>query len=259
MPSTHPDPRRIESSRGFYYLKRYPSKRKLRQETRFLDRVQPHLQGLVPEVLLSDEHELAVLMTGLAGDPFSRLDLPRDREVALFHSAGWFLSQLHAIDVVDDDELTIAEGLRMRAAALAHAVGAETRSLASFALEQLSKLDLSSELRVPCHRDFDPRNWLVDGSMIRVVDFEHARLDARVADVTRLWTLVFPGRDELEAAFFAGYGRRFPSGSLLAMAALDAAATLSWATRHGDPEFLARGRRMAKRVEECAPPFRAIC
>ena len=39
--------------------------------------------------------------------------------------------------------------------------------------------------RVPCHRDFTERNWLVQNGRFTVIDFEHARLDWALVDVER--------------------------------------------------------------------------
>jgi len=70
----------------------------------------------------------------------------------------------------------------------------------------LSGLD-NPPLSVPCHRDYTPRNWLVDGERLYVIDFELVRTDVWVNDLTRLECGVWRGDPKLRAAFLAGYGR----------------------------------------------------
>ena len=64
-------------------------------------------------------------------------------------------------------------------------------------------------LGVPCHRDWQPRNWLVDDAGEPwAIDFEHARVGPWFEDVGRLWWREWQGRPDLAEAFFDGYGRR---------------------------------------------------
>lgn len=66
------------------------------------------------------------------------------------------------------------------------------------------------ERPVPCHRDYNPANWLIDeqDQWIGVIDFEMSTWDVRVAEFSRYphwdWML----RPDLISAFFDGYGRR---------------------------------------------------
>jgi Ser/Thr protein kinase RdoA (MazF antagonist) len=62
-------------------------------------------------------------------------------------------------------------------------------------------------LRVPCHGDYTPRNWLVDGERLHILDFASARTDVWVSDLTYLETGVWRERPELRAGFLEGYGR----------------------------------------------------
>lgn len=46
---------------------------------------------------------------------------------------------------------------------------------------------LPSVSGVPCHRDWQPRNWMIDDDgEVRVIDFEHARFAPWTDDLTRL-------------------------------------------------------------------------
>jgi hypothetical protein len=81
---------------------------------------------------------------------------------------------------------------------------------------------------VPCHLDFQPRNWLVNTcGDLSLVDFEHARVDLPVRDLVRLRFRIWPDRPALREAFLTGYGRPLtPDEDQLSwhMGALDAAA-----------------------------------
>lgn len=70
----------------------------------------------------------------------------------------------------------------------------------------LAELD-KAPTRVPSHGDYTPRNWLVDGDRLHVVDFDLTRTDVWVNDLAQLDSGVWRGRPELRAAFLQGYGR----------------------------------------------------
>ena len=84
-----------------------------------------------------------------------------------------------------------------------------------------------------------------------VVDFEHAHLDSPLLDMVKLWTEVWGARPDLEAAFFAGYGRTLTPQEheqLRVLAAMHAMATVAWADEHADLQFAAAGRHALRRV-----------
>jgi Phosphotransferase enzyme family len=72
---------------------------------------------------------------------------------------------------------------------------------------EIAALDqVPAPMRVPCHHDYTPRNWLVSREALYVIDFEWSGLDAWLADVARLDLGVWVGRPDLRAAFLDGYG-----------------------------------------------------
>lgn len=98
---------------------------------------------------------------------------------------------------------------------------------------------------VPTHGDWQPRNWLVDDGIIRVIDFGRAALRPTIEDFVRLARQDFARDPQLETAFLEGYGgdprdaeqwRR----SLVA----EAVGTAVWAYRVGDDEFERFGHRL---------------
>ena len=69
--------------------------------------------------------------------------------------------------------------------------------------------ELAGVRRVPCHRDFGPRNWLWDDAAgLSVIDFEHAQPGIWWVDVNRLIDESWHADPGLEDAFWLGYGRR---------------------------------------------------
>ncbi len=66
---------------------------------------------------------------------------------------------------------------------------------------------LSRTNQVPCHRDYNLRNWLVAAGAVYVIDFELSRLDVWVTDLIRLHFGVWATRPDLQEAFLDGYGR----------------------------------------------------
>jgi len=98
---------------------------------------------------------------------------------------------------------------------------------------------------VPTHGDWQPRNWLIDGTTVRVIDFGRAALRTSMTDLARLAARQFRGRPDLEAAFFAGYGpdpREVQAWRRVQLR--EAIGTAVWAYQVGDERFEAQGMRM---------------
>jgi Ser/Thr protein kinase RdoA (MazF antagonist) len=97
----------------------------------------------------------------------------------------------------------------------------------------------------PCHRDYTARNWLLDDGRVSVIDFEHARIDARIWDFLRLRHQRWPGRPDLREAFLSGYGRELTEAEetlLRQCGAYNAVTTVLWALDVGDRGFEQTGR-----------------
>jgi hypothetical protein len=81
---------------------------------------------------------------------------------------------------------------------------------------------------VPCHRDYTPRNWITEGTRVRVIDFEWTRLDAAATDLARLHLGIWEGRPDLREAFLDGYGQIDDTGQAILRGC--AALTAVWLT-----------------------------
>ncbi|MEE9391686.1 MAG: aminoglycoside phosphotransferase family protein [Planctomycetota bacterium] len=173
-----------------------------------------------------------------------------------FRRAGRALSILHnkfnlpqGTALVND--LDLAEALEARAESLrdfvcASEAAAETKKQLLSWLENWSSF--RGRPRVFCHRDYEPRNWILDlEGRFWVVDFEHARFDDWLSDLLRLREGIFFERPKIEAAFLAGHGKDLAGDDLLCLRRweiLHALQTISWAQRYGDSRFERRAYRL---------------
>jgi Ser/Thr protein kinase RdoA (MazF antagonist) len=119
--------------------------------------------------------------------------------------------------------------------------------------EQAARLlDLPPPPLVPCHGDFQPRNWLVDrDGRVLVFDFEKARHDWWIHDIQRMWWKEWAGRPDLRDHFLAGYGRQLDETEVAGFRANSARGHLIqiiWATQHRDLTFADEGRTYLARM-----------
>ena len=77
--------------------------------------------------------------------------------------------------------------------------------------------DLPPPERVPCHRDFTPRNWLVAGGRVHVIDFEETRPEPWVVDFGRMAIGWWGHAPHLMDAVEEGYGRRLTDDDVAMM------------------------------------------
>jgi len=209
----------------------------------------------------------ALLLRPLPGEMLVTGRVRESVEQTAHLRAGAFLRALHAMPDVDHDPLPLRAAVQQRYAAWLARVSPHLTAVEANYLRGLGEaLDAAPGLfararRVPCHRDFTPSNWLIDGPVVDgqisridgffVVDFEHAKLDCPLLDLVKLWTEVWGDRPDLEAAFFAGYGRTLGPDERLelqVLAAMHAMATVAWAHDHADPAFTLLGARALQRV-----------
>jgi aminoglycoside/choline kinase family phosphotransferase len=98
---------------------------------------------------------------------------------------------------------------------------------------------------VPTHGDWQPRNWLIQQGLVKVIDFGRAELRPGFTDLARLSVQQFRVKPDLEVAFVAGYGRdpREPDGWHRNQVR-EAIGTAAWAHQVGDLTFEQQGHRM---------------
>lgn len=197
----------------------------------------------------------ALLLEHLPGQVVTDLDLQPHQHRTLHRRAGAWLRTLHALPCNDTDPLPLATAIVARARAAAErAQGLVDASLIEAVRTRVGDGTLFAGLRrVPCHRDFTPRNWLATpgGEWRAVIDFEHALPDLWLTDLARLEAEVWPHDETLRTAFLEGYGAALDAADdarLAALVGLHGLATVGWAVAHGDAEFEASGRAVLARL-----------
>ncbi len=98
---------------------------------------------------------------------------------------------------------------------------------------------------VPTHGDWQPRNWLIDGSTLKAIDFGRFEWRPAISDFGRLAVQQWQQDARLEDAFFMGYGEDPRTPELWRMSAVHhAVGTAVWAYQVGDEPFENQGHRM---------------
>lgn len=102
---------------------------------------------------------------------------------------------------------------------------------------------------VPTHGDWQPRNWLIDHGVVRVIDLGRADMRPPTEDFVRLAGQDFDRDPDLEVAFLEGYGidprtREQWRRDLLAQAV----GTAVWAHGVGDAAFEEHGHQLLARL-----------
>lgn len=207
----------------------------------------PSLGKCAPRLLLADPTSQILIMTKLDGTEFS-MDSHAD-PFAAYRQAGELLARFHAAEL----PVRLDGYAQSRRQRLAKWVERADPSILDsedieFVEQQLAVFDeLPDPFGVPCHSDWQPRNWLVDNDgVISAIDFEHARLAPWHNDLSRLWWNEWMETSGLASAFFAGYGRTMDEDearSFMSTSILGHLTTIVWAHEHGDDAFAAHARR----------------
>lgn len=231
-------------------LKVYRQPRKYAQEltaySEWLPLLRPRLPegSAAPRLLGWDGQLRALLLSWEEGALLQRLSLTAADERHSHLRAGSFLRQLHSLPLADEDPLTVLDAYAKRVASWTRrATGIVPAALiaATEAAAMGAAPFLQGLRRVPCHRDYTPRNWLVGRDRrLTVIDFEHAHPDLYLVDLQRLWVGAWRRRPDLKEAFLEGYGRQLTADeerALRSISALWALSTIVWARQHHDATF----------------------
>jgi Ser/Thr protein kinase RdoA (MazF antagonist) len=176
----------------------------------------PALAGRAPQLRASDDSLQAVILSAVPGDspPWPAAVMNGDdneghsAELAIHHGAGVVLRQLHDSQPPrpwDDFASAKAEEFDQLAPLAAELLTPRELAAARSQVDELAGQPWP--VKVPCHRDYTPRNWLVDAGTVYIVDFEWSRLDVWASDMARLHLGIWTTRPDLRDAFLSGYGR----------------------------------------------------
>lgn len=111
--------------------------------------------------------------------------------------------------------------------------------------DALAAASIESPPLVPTHGDWQPRNWLVDDGVVRVIDLGRFDMRPAATDFARLAVQEWREYPLAERAFFEGYGEdpREPAHWRLVLLR-EAIGTAVWAYQAGDEAFEQQGHRM---------------
>lgn len=259
---THPRrqvARVIDGTGRTWYAKRPATRMSWRLEVRAYRRWVPAFSDQAPRLHSADEASRLIIVDAVPADPLgdrspdlhrragallrrvhgSRRPRPRDRPVGEWF-VGWMTTRLRgAADLLGREEVAF---LRLQIAALA---------------------DTPPQECVPCHGDFQPRNWLFDAEadLLRVIDFGGARWQVPVLDLTNLCLGAWWREPEVCASFLDGYGRALTQaevellGASLSVAAMNA---VRRGTDNANARLHARGRQCLADLMSGAEHFRSI-
>jgi Ser/Thr protein kinase RdoA (MazF antagonist) len=232
------------------FLKVLRQRQKFVQERRAYHHWVP-LLGNVPRLIAEDEGRQALLVSAVSGSVLEHTSLSKAQLSAAYVQAGAFLRSLHDLPYTDDAPVSLPEAHRQRARGWVSKAGNYVdRDVCRWVLRQVDEtadiLNVLDVRRVPCHRDYSGRNWLVnvvgESLELSVIDFEHARPDFWLSDVEKLdqdgWG------EGLEAAFWRGYGKEPTTDEralLEKLGVLASFTTIVWAREHRDAPFEAKG------------------
>jgi hypothetical protein len=207
---------RIRDADGtVWFLKHHGDSARYRAELTAYRKWVPALQDAAPRLRAFDDSLEAMVLSAVPGQaaswPASGGSGPvadRLAERAVQREAGKMLRRLHeaqpALSWPDFAAVKLGEFDRLKPAAAA-LLGPRELDLARAHIAALA--GIPAPVRVPCHHDYTPRNWLVRNGALYVIDFEWSGLDAPVADFARLHLGVWASRPDLKEAFLSGYGR----------------------------------------------------
>lgn len=240
-----------------YYLKKHKQPRKFRQEVYAYQHWAPSLNN-VPKLIASCERPHALLISAVPGVLVQETALTKRQERKVYRRAGALLRRLHDLPFEDTDALPLADALRKRSTAWTRrAQGTVEEALIGWVRRRLEaaavQIAQSRWTRTPCHRDYIPRNWLLDEETLHLIDFEHSKPDLWLTDLEKLYWDVWLQRPELKVAFLEGYGRTLSEEEervLRGLAVHNVFVSIVWATEHRDETFERRGREVLAQLRQ---------
>jgi hypothetical protein len=197
------------------FLKRHGDRERYNAELLAYRNWVPALGSSAPRLRAFEDSLSTIILSAVPGEPApwpaqepsGLSDTERSAEQAIQRHAGVLLREFHdgqtALPCSDFGMAKIEEFDQLRPLA----VGLLTQRELELARSEVAALDgMPCTGLVPCHRDYTPRNWLIDDGTLYVVDFEWSRMDVWVSDLARLHLAVWTNRPDLREAFLSGYG-----------------------------------------------------
>lgn len=197
--------------------------------------------GHAPSLVAGDEAAKVLVTRYLPGTLVEGTHAQDDPDT--YRQAGALLARFHDQLSVHDDTWNDTFRARVeRHLAQPHRIEARVEARVR---DEVARWPGGGATVVPTHGDWQPRNWLVDDGVVRIIDLGRAELRPPTEDFVRLARQDFARDPALEAAFIDGYGRdpREPEAWRRSLVG-EAVGTAVWAYGVGDAEFEAFGHRL---------------
>jgi hypothetical protein len=212
----------------------------------------PAMAGHMPDLVAAHRDTRVLVFSKMPGEI-------GDESVSTFREAGRLLRLLYGAEP-PMSMVGFAAAMRARFDTWVHRArpGLLAAAEVEFVAEHVSRLaDFADPAGVPCHRDWQPRNWLTapDGS-VTVIDFGNSRVGYWYQDFERMWWSEWRTAPELGHAFFEGYGRTLGEddrAQLRATSIMGLLTTVVWADEVGDAAFGDHGRSQLHQAMAGAP------
>lgn len=237
-----------------YVVKQHHNAARFEQEVRAYSTYLTAMRDITAALVAYDVSDQTLLLSHLPGSDADGIGLTIRQESLVHHRAGAALRRLHDSAYTSKSAEQIGSGLarRMRqwtqradhTGLISHN---ERRRLDAWA-RCLSHTEMEAAV---CHLDYQPRNWRLHRDELFIIDFEHARPDARIRDFARLQHRYWVSHPHLRDAFFSGYGRTLSDAEdqrLHLFGAIEAVTALVRGHETGDAALSAHGRALLNRL-----------
>ena len=241
---------RVRDGHGREYVaKQHSDEEEHRREVHAYRHWAAALDDRAARLVAADPETLMILITALSGRAGQDAG-----DVSVHQQAGALLRRLHdaqPAEPLDGFQKWVATRILWWRDQAASLLSASEQNLIDHHLIAMN--DLGAPSGGPCHLDYQPRNWLIDSTgVLRVIDFEHARVGLQPRDFVRLQFRYWPSRPDLRAAFFDGYGRELTAAEQQIVrhcGAIDALTGLVRGMQTGDTELVGHGRATLRRLQ----------
>jgi Choline/ethanolamine kinase len=242
---------RISGHRGREFIvKRHASQEKHNREVHAYRNWTDSLGPAAPALIAADAQTRTIIITAVPGQQCQGLATAQAHQ-----RAGEILRRFHEAEP-PRRLFGYRDWLRGRSAhwldQAAPFIAERDRTAAAAHLDAL--LETAVRAGVPCHLDFQERNWLLDqDGNVCLIDFEHARTDLWLRDLVRLRFRVWPGRPDLKDAFLAGYGHDLSDDdaeTLRHLGVLDALTAIARGHQARNAALIEHGHATLKQLSE---------
>lgn len=235
-----------------WFVKQLERGYKWRRETSAYESWAPVLGDRMPRLVGGDRGRRLLLLAELPGAT------PASRDPLAYRQAGEALRALHAVETGD-------HCWTQWCGHLAERVDRELHELARTGVRVEQQVlrrvvdgigELAPQPLVASHGDFLPRNWVVDGDRLAIMDFAEAGHHPAVLDVAKLHATTMWGRTDLLEQLLAGYGRHLAADEvrlLELVRAVPALALLRRGVARDVPAVVERGRAVLAAVAADRP------